>query len=98
MDPYFGFGIVGALTSGKVSALAVRDPEGAQVLFDQINRNNAYLYFLFEALSRFPRSLKWEMFKVLPKGYRYLKPILGQIGRGIPGYPRDWVSEFIQGG
>jgi len=98
MDPYFGFGIVGALTSGKIAALAVRDPEGAQVLFDQINRNNTYLYWLFETISLLPRSLKWEIFKVLPRGYRFLKPVFGPIGRGIPGYPRDWVSEFIPGG
>ncbi len=94
-DPYFGFGIVGALTSGKISALAVRDPDGAQTLFDKVNRNNVYLYYLFEVLARLPRSLKWDIFRVLPGYYKYLKPIFGRIGHGIPGYPRDWIAEFL---
>ena len=94
-DPFFGFGIVGALTSGKISALAVRDPDGAQALFDHINRNNKYLYFLYEVIARMPTSMKWELYKVLPKYYKYLKPVFSRMGYGIPGYPRDWVGEFV---
>jgi len=95
VDPFFGFGIVGALTSGKVAALAVRDPEGARTLFHRMNRHHTYLYYLFEAFSRLPRTLKWEIFKNTHASYRYLKPLFGPIGRGIPGYPRDWIAEFI---
>jgi len=57
-DPDYGFGIVGALTSGKVSALALRDRDGAQVLFDRMNRNHMYLYYTFEAIARLPQSVK----------------------------------------
>jgi len=86
---------VGALTSGKISSLAVRDPEGAQVIFDRINRNYTYLYYLFEALDRTPQAVKLGLFQILPSYYKFLKPIFGRIGHGIPGYPRDWIAEFI---
>ena len=97
MDPFYGFGIVGALTSGKIASLAVRDPDGAQVLFDRINRNYTYLYHLFNVLSLLPYGLKWEFYKVMPRFYKYLKPIFGRMGYGIPGYPRDWIAEFTGG-
>ena len=35
-DPDYGFGIVGAVTSGKASALALRDRRGTQVLFGRM--------------------------------------------------------------
>jgi len=95
-DPYFGFGIVGAITSGKISALAVRDPDRAQVLFDKINRHHTYLYYLFEAVTLLPQAMKFKLFEVMPSYYRYLKPIFGPMGYGIPGYPRDWMAEFTK--
>ncbi len=97
MDPYFGFGIVGALTSGKISSLAVRDPDGAQVLFDRINRNHMYLYYLFETISLLPNSVKFKLFETMPAYYKFFKPVFGRMGYGIPGYPRDWVAEFTEG-
>ncbi len=93
-DPYFGFGIVGALTSGKISALAVRDPEGAQILFDRVNRNHDFLFKLFEILDRLPLLLKLKLFKMLPNHFKLVKPVFGRVGHGIPGYPRNWISEF----
>ncbi len=93
-DPYFGFGIVGALTSGKIAALAVRDPEGAQVIFDRINRNHDFLFRLFGMLDHMPIKLKLKLFKAMPDRYSLVKPIFGRVGLGIPGYPRNWISEF----
>ncbi len=93
-DPFFGFGIVGALTSGKIASIAVRDPEGAQVMFDRINRNYNYLYNLFNIHDRLPMFLKINMYKALPKYYGLLKPVFGRVGYGIPGYPRNWITEF----
>lgn len=93
-DPYFGFGIVGALTSGKIAALAVRDPEGAQTLFSRINRNYRYLYNLFEIHDKMPNFLKLGMYKALPRYYKYLRPVFGRVGFGIPGYPRNWIEEI----
>ncbi len=92
-DPYYGFGIVGALTSGKISSLAVRDPEGAQIMFNRINRNHDYLFRLFETLERLPISLKLKLFKTIPSYYKFLKPLLRRMGHGIPGYPGNWVED-----
>lgn len=39
MDPMFLFGIHGALLSGKIAAMAVRDREAAEREFQRINRN-----------------------------------------------------------
>ncbi len=94
IDPYFGFGIVGALTSGKISAIAVRDPEGAAVLFNRINRNHNFLLKLFNIHDRLPEPVKLGIYKSLPKYYKFFKPIFGRVGYGIPGYPRNWIEEF----
>ncbi len=95
-DPYCGYGIVGALTSGKVSALALRDPDGAQRLFDRMNRNYMYLYNMFETISKLPISVKLKMLTVMPAYYKYSKAIFSRMGYGIPGYPRDWMEEFTR--
>ena len=95
-DPYLGYGIVGALTSGKVSALALRDRDGAQVLFDRINRHHMYLYQTFEMVSKLPRALKFKMLTSMPAYYKYTKVFFNRLGHGIPGYPRDWMEEFTR--
>ncbi|MCP4630608.1 MAG: hypothetical protein GY850_44905, partial [bacterium] len=94
-DPCYGYGIVGALTSGKISSTAVRDPDGAQVLFNRINRHYMYLYYLFEFMDKLPGAFKLKMLGSLPRFYKYLKPMLGPMGYGIPGYPDDWVAKFM---
>jgi flavin-dependent dehydrogenase len=38
MDPFFWFGILGALVTGKVAAMAVYDPAGASEEFERFNR------------------------------------------------------------
>ena len=93
-DPFFGFGIVGALTSGKISSLAVRDPQGAQQMFDRINRNHDFQFMMFKIIDRLPEGLKLSLFKALPDYYKYLKPVFGRMGKGIPGYPKDWIAEI----
>lgn len=44
IDPFMGFGISGALVSGKVAALAVSDREKALEEFERFNRNFAKAY------------------------------------------------------
>ena len=95
-DPYCGYGIVGALTSGKVSALALRDRDGAQVLFDRMNRNHMYLYYTFEMVAKLPQALRMRMLTSMPAYYKYTKVLFGRMGHGIPGYPRDWMEEFTR--
>ncbi len=93
-DPFFGFGIVGALTSGKISALAVRDPLGARQFFERINRNHDFQFLMFKIIDRLPEGLKLNLFKALPDYYKYLRPVFGRMGNGIPGYPKDWIAEY----
>lgn len=54
MDPFMGFGISGALVSGKVAAMAVTDREKAQEEFDRFNHN-------FAAVYRFKNELWYEL-------------------------------------
>ncbi|HEY5531257.1 MAG TPA: NAD(P)-binding protein [Candidatus Anoxymicrobiaceae bacterium] len=44
IDPFMGFGISGALVSGKVAAIAVTDKEKALEEFERFNRNYARAY------------------------------------------------------
>lgn len=55
IDPFMGFGISGALVSGKVAAMAVSDPEGAQKEFDRFMRRFRRSFYLKEAWKRFVR-------------------------------------------
>ncbi len=44
IDPFMGFGISGALVTGKVAAIAVDDPEKAAEEFERFTRNYAKVY------------------------------------------------------
>lgn len=44
LDPFMGFGISGALVSGKVAAMAVTDREKALAEFERFNRNYAMVF------------------------------------------------------
>ncbi len=46
MDPFAWFGIVGSLLSGKVAAMAVYDPQGAQREFDRFNRHFKTFHYI----------------------------------------------------
>jgi flavin-dependent dehydrogenase len=97
MDPMFLFGIHGALYSGKVAALAVRDPEGARKEFRRLNRFFAPTLFqrrLYEknflrnplmnlALRAIPRTTcQLSRLSTLGvPGYRAFKPLVNSIRR-----------------
>ncbi len=55
IDPFMGFGISGALVSGKVAAMAVSDPAGAQREFDRFLRNFRRSFYIKELWKRFVR-------------------------------------------
>ncbi len=65
IDPFMGFGISGALVSGKVAAMAVYDPEGAQREFDRFLRRFRRSFYIKEAWRRFIRPhvglLEWQI-------------------------------------
>ncbi len=70
MDPMMGFGISGALVSGKVAALAVTDPIGAQHEFDRFLFRFRQVYWAKEFWKRFLRP----HVKMLEAGIRLVGP------------------------
>ncbi len=70
MDPMMGFGISGALISGKIAAQAVSDPVGAQREFDRFLFRFRQVYYLKEIWKRFLRPhvsfLEWGIRMVGP--------------------------------
>jgi flavin-dependent dehydrogenase len=54
MDPFMGFGISGALVSGKIAATAVKDRPKAEEEFSRFNRN-------FAAVHRFKHDLWYKL-------------------------------------
>jgi len=59
IDPLMGFGISGALVTGKVAARAVYDPEGAQDEFRRFTR-------MFKPAWRFKHHLWWKLLRPHP--------------------------------
>jgi flavin-dependent dehydrogenase len=55
IDPFMGFGISGALVTGKVAAMAVSDPIAAQVEFDRFMAGFRKSYYVKEIWKRFIR-------------------------------------------
>ena len=55
IDPFMGFGISGALVTGKVAALAVYDPDAAQAEFDRFLAGFRRSFYIKELWKRFTR-------------------------------------------
>jgi hypothetical protein len=55
IDPFMGFGISGALVSGKVAAVAVSDPAAAQAEFDRFLAGFRRSFYIKELWKRFVR-------------------------------------------
>lgn len=55
IDPFMGFGISGALVSGKVAAMAVSDPRAAQAEFDAFLASFRRSFYIKEMWKRFVR-------------------------------------------
>jgi len=85
MDPMFLFGIHGALLSGKIAAMAVRDPEGAEREFQRINRNFARTLIGRRIYERNPfrNSIQRFLLRRFPKAMCRMSR---HAFEGIPGY------------
>lgn len=95
MDPALLFGIHGALVSGKIAALAVKDRVKALEEFKRINRyfRRTLLMRRFgEKVLMKIRPLLLEQMARFPK-FQY--PMLLISGRGIPGYTKNWMLESL---
>ena len=55
IDPFMGFGISGALVTGKVAAMAVSDPAAAQAEFDRFLAGFRRSFYIKEMWKRFVR-------------------------------------------
>ncbi len=86
MDPFFLFGIHGALVSGRIAAMTVMDREKGQKEFDWINRHFMATFRAKQLYERIPVRLTLMMFNVMAR-YPYLfSPVIPYMSRGIPGY------------
>ncbi len=66
IDPLFGFGISGALVSGKVAALAVTDPVRARAEFERFTRNFSKVYS-FKRQVWYPLRRRVSLFEEIAK-------------------------------
>jgi hypothetical protein len=84
MDPFYLFGIHGALLSGKIAAMAIQDPDRAEAEFKRINRS-----FISALLQRrlFERNpLRHHIFNLLLRVPRVTCGLSRFATMGIPGY------------
>ena len=91
MDPFFLFGIHGALLSGKVAAMAVEQPEAALKLFRILNRNFWKAYLLRQGFEGNPFG--FSLFRSMLAKQGLFLPLLKLLGLGVPGGPQDWFRE-----
>ena len=97
MDPFFLFGIHGALVSGKIAALAVEDRDGAQMEFNRVNR---YFHRTFRAkqiYQRLPTQTKIALYSLVVDRPYLFSPFIRLISRGIPGHddPEYFYRSFV---
>jgi hypothetical protein len=86
MDPFFLFGIHGALVSGKIAALTVMDREKGQAEFSRVNRYFMQTFRAKQLYERLPVKVKLGMFKVMARAPYLFRPVIPLISRGIPGH------------
>jgi flavin-dependent dehydrogenase len=89
MDPLLNFGMLGALVSGKIAALAVRRPGAARREFRRLNLGYAPLLFFHKLFQRMPDAARaWtsqrfvETFNRIPTGLQKTAYLF------VPGYGR----------
>jgi len=95
MDPFFLFGIHGALISGKVAAMTIIDRKAGLQEFTRINRHFLMTYRAKQVYERIPVKIKLALFNAMAR-YPYLfSPFIQLISRGIPGH--DDTEYFYRG-
>jgi NAD(P)-binding Rossmann-like domain len=88
MDPFFLFGIHGALVSGKIAALAVMDKARGRAEFSRVNRHFRQTFRAKQVYERLPVQAKLALFKAMAGAPYLFSPVIPLIARGIPGYER----------
>ncbi len=86
MDPFFLFGIHGALVSGRIAALTVMDKEKGRAEFNRVNRYFTQTFRAKQMYELLPVKAKLAMFKAMAKVPFLFSPVIPLISRGIPGH------------
>jgi len=86
MDPFFLFGIHGALISGRIAALTVMDREKGQAEFARVNRYFTQTFRAKQIYELLPVKAKLAMFKAMARAPYLFSPVIPLISRGIPGH------------
>ena len=86
MDPFFLFGIHGALVSGKIAALTVMDREKGRVEFARVNRYFTQTFRAKQMYELLPVKAKLSLFKAMARAPYLFSPVIPLISRGIPGH------------
>jgi flavin-dependent dehydrogenase len=86
MDPFFLFGIHGALVSGRIAALAVMDKEKGRAEFARVNRYFTQTFRAKQVYERLPVKARLALFKAMAKAPYLFSPMMPLISRGIPGH------------
>ena len=86
MDPFFLFGIHGALVSGRIAALTVMDREKGQAEFARVNRYFKQTFRAKQVYELLPVKAKLAIFKAMARAPYLFSPVIPLISRGIPGH------------
>lgn len=86
MDPFFLFGIHGALVSGRIAALTVMDREKGQAEFTRVNRYFTQTFRAKQMYEMLPVKAKLAAFRAMAKAPYLFSPVIPLISRGIPGH------------
>jgi len=91
MDPFFLFGIHGALLSGTIAAVAVDRPEEAVRQFRRLTRSYWKSYLLRKVYEATPFG--FALYRSMIAHPRPFSPVLHLLGAGVPGGPASWFRE-----
>lgn len=86
MDPFYLFGIHGALVSGKIAALTVMDREKGQKEFNRVNRYFLRTFRAKQLYEKMPVKTRLALFNAFAKKPFLFSPFIQMISRGIPGH------------
>jgi flavin-dependent dehydrogenase len=86
MDPFFLFGIHGALVSGRIAALTVMDKGKGQAEFARVNRYFTQTFRAKQVYELLPVKAKLALFKAMARAPYLFSPVIPLISRGIPGH------------
>ncbi len=86
MDPFFLFGIHGAIISGKVAAMTVMDRERGLEEFNRVNRYFLRTYRAKQAFEMVPMKVRLSLLNSMANFPYLFAPAIQMISRGIPGH------------